>query len=148
MKKLVLAIGVILTSVISTFSQTDNINFTNQFILNIRNYRVCNNIDVVKKTNIDKVEFSADFNLVLSDSIKEDLGTLYDVRSTVPSKDFIQAVNKKFADIMFDDLIKTNNKFKQICSATDIDNYIIACDVIFIQEQDSNFYILYIYKKI
>jgi len=148
MKKLVLAIGVILTSVISTFSQTDNINFTNQFILNIRNYRVCNNIDVVKKTNIDKVEFSADFNLVLSDSIKEDLGTLYDVRSTVPSKDFIQAVDKKFADIMFDDLIKTNNKFKQICSATDIDNYIIACDVIFIQEQDSNFYILYIYKKI
>lgn len=147
MKKLVLAIGLIIASAVNVFGQSNNCTTASKkFINNIRKYRVENQIESLHDSIINDVKYNSEWTLVLSDSIKKESGITYQASIGVDPKNILNVVDSKYADLMFDDLINTNNKFKKICQDLDIDNYAISC----IKRCDLNgntFYVFKIFKK-
>ena len=151
MKKLVLAIAVSLVTFVNVFGQyKDQPDATVNFISNIQKYRIENKIDDVYNDKLNFVNLESNYTLILSDSVKTSSSIELSVLIDTKPEDMIKVVDYTYADIMFDSLIKTNSKFKQICIDLDIDTYIIACTSIY-RENDKGeiigYYVFDIFHK-
>jgi len=147
MKKLVLSIGLVIISIVNVFSQSNICtNASKRFINNIRKYRLDNNIESIHNTAINDVKYNSKWTLVLSDSIQKQSGITFQAAMGVDPSDIISVVDSKYADLMFNNMINTNNEFKQICQDLDIDNYIIGC-IKRHQPDGTIFYVFKIFKN-
>jgi len=150
MKKLVLAICLVVITSVNVFGQYKNqLDATVKFISNIQKYRLENKIDDVYSDKINFINLESN-RLVLSDSVKTSSSIEIPVLINTIPQDMIKVVDYTYADIMFDSLINTNSKFQQICSDLDIDNYIIGCTSIYRENNHGEiigYYVFDIFSK-
>ncbi|MBP6756809.1 MAG: hypothetical protein KA210_11730 [Bacteroidia bacterium] len=138
-------------SPVNAFCQyKDQPDATLKFISNIQKYRIENKIDDVYNDKLNFVNLDSNYTFILSDSVETSSGIELPVLIDTKPEDMIKVVDYTYADIMFDSLIKTNSKFKQICSDLDIDNYIIGCTSIYRENNHGEiigYYVFDIFSK-
>lgn len=128
MKNLILIISLIITS-FSTFSQYryDEIA-TRRFIHSIREYRVINGIDVQFEKNINTAILDSTWNIFIQDSIKVSDEIELPILYGVDPADMNRVISEAYANVMFNQLITKNNKFKEFCESSEISKYLIIGD--------------------
>jgi len=150
MKKLVLAISLVIASLVNVFGQTSCIHASNQLIkrINDRDTIIGNTKPVLLSIPIidDDANFKDKYVSLLKDSIRQSNDIEF-LALGVDAKKMIEVVESGYGNAMFDSLIINNQTFKNFYYNFTITDFVVSTKVELynINSIDTLFYIFEIY---
>jgi hypothetical protein len=143
MKKLVLAVSLVIASAVNVFSQYATPIASDKFVSNIREYKIKNNITTA---NTDALIHDSSFKCIMKDSIAQSDDIEFSVLADpgIHLDDMMAIVQSEYANKMFDVLIQKNNFFTFILE-NELNSYSVVCERV--MNDDTLFYVFKIFQK-